>query len=161
MRWVLARMPLHGNPKFLLSQREPRIVLAKQYIKRPAQPAALDTSKPFLLSLQILRQAALQEFRIGSPDRGRYIFENLLRNYPKRTDLWSVYIDQVSQNYSEADRSRRPASHKALSVFTSFGFCAGAKASRATSSQKPVRKGDRIGASSQENEVHLQAICGV
>lgn len=26
--------------------------------------------------------------------RGRSIFEGILRNYPKRLDLWSVYIDQ-------------------------------------------------------------------
>lgn len=46
--------------------------------------------------LQILRQAALQEFRTGTPERGRSIFEQLLRDYPKRLDLWSVYLDQVS-----------------------------------------------------------------
>ena len=26
---------------------------------------------------------------------GRAIFEGILRNYPKRLDLWSVYLDQV------------------------------------------------------------------
>ena len=29
-----------------------------------------------------------------SAERGRSIFEGVLRNYPKRLDLWSVYLDQ-------------------------------------------------------------------
>lgn len=27
-------------------------------------------------------------------ERGRSMFEGVLRNYPKRLDLWSVYLDQ-------------------------------------------------------------------
>ena len=34
------------------------------------------------------------EFRSGSAERGRTILEGVLSNYPKRVDLWSVYIDQ-------------------------------------------------------------------
>merc|ERR1712034_102535 len=29
----------------------------------------------------------------GHVERGKTIFEGLLANYPKRTDLWSVYLD--------------------------------------------------------------------
>ena len=43
----------------------------------------------------MLRGAALTEFAGGDAERGRGIFESVLRNYPKRLDLWSVYIDQV------------------------------------------------------------------
>ena len=43
----------------------------------------------------MLSQAALIEFHRGSADRGRSIFEGILRNFPKRLDLWSVYLDQV------------------------------------------------------------------
>lgn len=39
--------------------------------------------------------AALLELREGSAERGRGILEGVLRNYPKRLDLWSLYIDQV------------------------------------------------------------------
>lgn len=46
--------------------------------------------------VQVLTQAALQEFKTGDPERGRGIFEGILRNYPKRMDLWNVYIDQAS-----------------------------------------------------------------
>lgn len=31
---------------------------------------------------------------VAHAERGRGIFENVLRNYPKRLDLWSVYLDQ-------------------------------------------------------------------
>ena len=37
------------------------------------------------------------EFRHGSAERGRGVVEGVLRNYPKRLDLWSVYIDQVGR----------------------------------------------------------------
>eukprot|EP00122_Pirum_gemmata_P002129 Pgem_evm1s1927 len=37
---------------------------------------------------------AQMEFKYGEPERGRTIFEELLSSYPKRVDLWSVYIDQ-------------------------------------------------------------------
>ncbi|CAB4317299.1 unnamed protein product [Prunus armeniaca] len=39
-------------------------------------------------------QTAILEFKSGNPERGRSMFENILRNNPKRTDLWSVYLDQ-------------------------------------------------------------------
>ena len=45
--------------------------------------------------MQVLSAAAVAEFKIGSAERGRAIFEDVLRNYPKRTDLWSVYLDQA------------------------------------------------------------------
>ncbi|KAK9723955.1 hypothetical protein RND81_05G036900 [Saponaria officinalis] len=44
--------------------------------------------------IKFLSQAAVLEFKIGNPDRGRSTFEKILREYPKRTDLWSVYLDQ-------------------------------------------------------------------
>jgi rRNA biogenesis protein RRP5 len=30
----------------------------------------------------------------GDTERARTIFENILTNYPKRVDLWNVYLDQ-------------------------------------------------------------------
>ncbi|KMZ61801.1 30S ribosomal protein S1 [Zostera marina] len=44
--------------------------------------------------IKFISQAAIIEFKFGSPDRGRSMFEGMLREYPKRTDLWSVYLDQ-------------------------------------------------------------------
>ncbi|GAB4851487.1 hypothetical protein Ancab_030889 [Ancistrocladus abbreviatus] len=44
--------------------------------------------------INFLSQVAILGFKCGSPDRGRSIFEKILREYPKRRDLWSVYLDQ-------------------------------------------------------------------
>eukprot|EP00163_Fabomonas_tropica_P031767 TRINITY_DN767_c0_g2_i2.p1 TRINITY_DN767_c0_g2~~TRINITY_DN767_c0_g2_i2.p1 ORF type:complete len:2036 (+),score=672.00 TRINITY_DN767_c0_g2_i2:48-6110(+) len=41
---------------------------------------------------------AIMEFKIGSAERGRTIFESVLANYPKRVDLWSVYLDMEIKN---------------------------------------------------------------
>jgi hypothetical protein len=40
-------------------------------------------------------RAAFAEFKLGCAERGRSVFEGVLVNYPKRTDLWNVYLDQV------------------------------------------------------------------
>ncbi|KAG0172965.1 rRNA biogenesis protein rrp5 [Apophysomyces sp. BC1034] len=36
---------------------------------------------------------AQMEFKHGEAERGRTIFEGIVSNYPKRVDLWSVYLD--------------------------------------------------------------------
>ena len=40
---------------------------------------------------------AQMEFRHGDVERGRTIFENLISSFPKRTDVWSIYIDMLVQ----------------------------------------------------------------
>ncbi|CAG9462427.1 unnamed protein product [Pedinophyceae sp. YPF-701] len=52
--------------------------------------------------VKCITQAALLEFRLGSPERARGMFEGILRNYPKRTDLWSVYLDQEVKQGDQA-----------------------------------------------------------
>lgn len=44
--------------------------------------------------IKFITQTAILEFKIGVADRGRSMFEGILREYPKRTDLWSIYLDQ-------------------------------------------------------------------
>lgn len=52
-------------------------------------------SLPRRKHIKVISRAALLEFKTGSVERARSIFEGILRNYPKRVDLWSVYLDQV------------------------------------------------------------------
>ena len=33
------------------------------------------------------------EFKYGSPENGRTMFEGIVSNYPKRMDIWSIYMD--------------------------------------------------------------------
>ncbi|KAG9134768.1 hypothetical protein Leryth_001080 [Lithospermum erythrorhizon] len=44
--------------------------------------------------IKFITQTAILEFKNGVPERGRSMFEGILKEYPKRTDLWSVYLDQ-------------------------------------------------------------------
>ena len=43
--------------------------------------------------VQLICKCAQCEFRAGQSERGGALFENLLATYPKRIDLWSVYVD--------------------------------------------------------------------
>ena len=54
--------------------------------------------------VEVITKYALAEFESGSPDRARVLFEELLSNYPKRTDLWHVFIDKEIklQNVAQA-----------------------------------------------------------
>ncbi|KAK7278792.1 hypothetical protein RJT34_23828 [Clitoria ternatea] len=54
-------------------------------------------SLPRRKHIKFISQTSILEFKIGVPDRGRSLFEGILREYPKRTDLWSVYLDQEIQ----------------------------------------------------------------
>ena len=40
------------------------------------------------------RRFAQNEFAHGSVERGRSVFEGLMASYPKRLDLWNVYVDK-------------------------------------------------------------------
>lgn len=40
---------------------------------------------------------AVLEFRHGEAERGKTLFEGLVDRYPKRLDLWNVYIDQMAK----------------------------------------------------------------
>ena len=44
--------------------------------------------------VEVISKYAMAEFEYGSPDRGRVVFEDLLSSYPKRTDLWNLYVDK-------------------------------------------------------------------
>jgi len=48
---------------------------------------------------------AQYEFQFGESERGKQIFENIISNFPKRTDQWNVYIDLVIKN-KEIDFAR-------------------------------------------------------
>ncbi|KAF8768533.1 hypothetical protein HU200_007543 [Digitaria exilis] len=63
-----------------------------EYIKAVVNRALL--SLPQRKRIKFLSQTAILEFKCGAPEEGRSRFELILREYPKRTDLWSVYLDQ-------------------------------------------------------------------
>ena len=55
--------------------------------------------------IEVISKYAMAEFEYGSPDRGRVVFEELLSNYPKRSDLWNLYVDkEIKQGFSSQAR---------------------------------------------------------
>ena len=93
---------------------------------RLSQGDAEGAKKTFERSLQSLvksdhvamtTQTALLEFKNGDAERGRSIFEGVLANYPRRLDIWSVYLDQEISRGGDQGRVRslfERATHLAL-----------------------------------------------
>lgn len=56
-------------------------------------------SLPTKKHIKFISHTAILEFKCGAPDMGRSMFEGILREHPKRTDIWSIYLDQVMFSY--------------------------------------------------------------
>ena len=81
----------------LALQRDPAV--ATELLRRSLQ--CLARHKHAL----VISHFAQAEFEHGSVDRGRTIFEGLVSSYPKRLDLWNVYLDkEVKAGHLEAAR---------------------------------------------------------
>ncbi|RYG98205.1 hypothetical protein EON65_51730 [archaeon] len=44
--------------------------------------------------IETISKYALAHFDFGSHDKARSLFEDLIQHYPKRTDLWHLYVDR-------------------------------------------------------------------
>ncbi len=51
-----------------------------------------------MLDVETIEKFAVMEFRHADAERGKTLFEELIDRYPKRLDLVSVYIDQLTKN---------------------------------------------------------------
>lgn len=56
-----------------------------------------------LSGVDVIAKFAQLEFRYGDAERGRTLFDKVLTSYPKRTDLWSVFIDLMVKHGSQKD----------------------------------------------------------
>lgn len=68
--------------------RQGQADIAKQLLQRSLQ--SLSKHK----HVEVITKFASAEFDLGSVDRGRVLFEELVSNFPKRSDLWHVYVDK-------------------------------------------------------------------
>lgn len=59
----------------------------------PRALQSLDKSK----HVEMTEKMAVLEFKHGDAERGKTLFEGILSRYPKRLDVWNVYIDQVAK----------------------------------------------------------------
>lgn len=62
---------------------------AKEIFKRSLQ--SLEKN----IHLEVISKFAQLEYKFGDPEHGRVLFENALANYPRRADIWSIYIDML------------------------------------------------------------------
>ncbi|KAL7845723.1 hypothetical protein AOLI_G00239150 [Acnodon oligacanthus] len=53
--------------------------------------------------VDLITKFARLEFQYGNTQRARAMFDKVLTSYPKRTDLWSVYIDLMVKHGSQKD----------------------------------------------------------
>lgn len=45
------------------------------------------------IDLKTISKFGQMEYKYGTPERGKSIFEGIVESHPKRWDLWSIYID--------------------------------------------------------------------
>lgn len=60
-------------------------------------------SLPSKDSVDVIAKFAQLEFRYGDAEKGCAMFDKVLTSYPKRTDLWSVFIDLMVKHGSQKD----------------------------------------------------------
>lgn len=64
------------------------------------------------------------EYRHGSVERGRTVFESLIGNYPKRLDVWSVFLDMESGICRDAEEGSEEKKEAVESTRLIFERCA-------------------------------------
>ncbi|XP_026215037.1 protein RRP5 homolog isoform X2 [Anabas testudineus] len=60
-------------------------------------------SLPSKESVDVIAKFAQLEFRYGDAEKGRTMFDKVLTSYPKRTDLWSVFIDLMVKHGTQKE----------------------------------------------------------
>uniref|UniRef100_A0A8C3T254 Protein RRP5 homolog n=1 Tax=Chelydra serpentina TaxID=8475 RepID=A0A8C3T254_CHESE len=53
--------------------------------------------------VDVISKFAQLEFHFGDPEHAKAIFESTLSSYPKRTDVWSIYIDMMIKHGSQKE----------------------------------------------------------
>ena len=66
--------------------------------------------------LEVTSKFAQLEFSLGSAERGRTIFEGIVAAYPKKLDIWNVYLDQEVKLYAHGGRRARQLFERLVSM---------------------------------------------
>ncbi|XP_051472658.1 protein RRP5 homolog isoform X1 [Apus apus] len=53
--------------------------------------------------VDVISRFAQLEFRFGDPQHAKALFESTLNSYPKRTDIWSIYMDIMIKHGSQKE----------------------------------------------------------
>lgn len=68
----------------------------KQVLQRALQSLPKDKH------VNLISKFGMLEFKHGQPENGRTMFEGIVSNYPKRMDIWAIYMD-MEVKYGGAD----------------------------------------------------------
>ncbi|KFO69540.1 Protein RRP5, partial [Cuculus canorus] len=63
----------------------------------------IDATHRLLEHVDVISRFAQLEFRFGDPDHAKALFESTLSSYPKRTDIWSIYMDIMIKHGSQKE----------------------------------------------------------
>ena len=72
----------------------------KQVLQRALQSLPKDKH------VNLISKFGMLEFKHGQPENGRTMFEGIVNNYPKRMDIWSIYMD-MEVKYGGAGNSQQ------------------------------------------------------
>ena len=56
--------------------------------------------------IPLINKFAQLEYQHGDSERGRTMYEGVISNYPKKIDIWSVYIDMELKYTNDVDAVR-------------------------------------------------------
>ena len=56
--------------------------------------------------VNLISKFGMLEFKHGQPENGRTMFEGIVSNYPKRMDIWAIYMD-MEVKYGGADNKQQ------------------------------------------------------
>lgn len=63
--------------------------------------------------LDVISKFAQLEFKLGDVEKGKNLYESLLANHPKRTDIWLIYLSMLikySLNSTESTNKKNKSS---------------------------------------------------
>lgn len=72
----------------------------KQVLQRALQSLPKDKH------VNLISKFGMLEFKHGQPENGRTMFEGIVSNYPKRMDIWAIYMD-MEVKYGGADNKQQ------------------------------------------------------
>lgn len=100
------------------------IALGRAQFKSADKKSARRTLEKALVSLDkrehvaVISKFAQFEYKFGTPERGRTVFESLAGNFPKRLDLWNIYLDmEVGQCKKAEDGKNEQAVESTRNLF--------------------------------------------
>jgi len=90
------------DTKFLVADMqftEPKTILSKALQALPKNN-----------HVNIISKFGMLEFKHGASESGRTMFEGIVNNYPKRMDIWSIYMD-MEIKYGGGSKNAQQARH--------------------------------------------------